>query len=230
MTKFFLMAGLIPCLLYSQPSLTVRGGTEFSFGDIPSYGTVQRLVTLVNSGNDTLVIDHIWALCECTGTLLNSDHIAPNDSSVLAITFNPTAFSGKVVKTIQTSTNDPANKNVTIKFSASVVKALEIDPDYVFVKTIIDSTTSAPITLNNTGDKDIKILSVKSTNPLVSVKLSDDKISPGKDAIIVTTVTSKTGGMITGNIEFTTDHPLQPLMNIRYRAWVKDVPHPSHQN
>ena len=93
------MAGLLPCHLHSQPALTVVGGTRFSFGDITSTSPVERIVTLRNTGTDTLVIEDVLAICGCTGTLLSSDHIAPHDSGSLSISFNPGSFSGKVLRT-----------------------------------------------------------------------------------------------------------------------------------
>lgn len=215
------MAGLLPCLLYSQPVLSVVGGSAFTFGDITSNSAVQKIVTLANRGSDTLVVDDVLAICGCTGTLLSSDHIAPGDSGSLSISFDPSAFSGHVEKHVSLHTNDPAHGRIDITFTANVVKALVIDPPYLFVKTIVDSATTAPISLFNSSSKDIRILSVKSTSDLISVKLEDRKIAPGKETSIVTTVTPRRSGMISGNIEFTTDHPLQPMLTIRYMAWVK---------
>lgn len=225
-----LTAGLIPCLLYSQPAIDIVGGTEFNFGDVTTAIPAQKLITFKNIGQDTLIIEDVVAVCGCTGTLLSSDHIAPRDSGILSVLFNPQTYSGHVEKTVNVRTNDPAHGEIILKFSVNVTKALEFDPDYVFVKTVVDSTTSSPITLSNVGPNKIKILSVKSTSNLVSVTLDEDEIAPGKDASIITTITPKTAGTVTGNIEFTTNHPLQPHFSVRYMAWVKNSSTPRSTN
>lgn len=225
---FFLMAGLIPCLLYSQPNATVVGGTEFSFGNIATAIPVEKLITVRNTGSDTLVIEDVVAICGCTGTLVSNGHIAPQDSGIVSISFNPSTFSGLVEKMVHVKTNDPAKNDITIKFSANVIKALEFDPEYIFIKTVVDSTTSSLITLSNVGNTKIKILSVKATSGLVSTTLEEEEISPGKEVSITTSITPKSSGTITGNIEILTDHPLQPHLSIRYMAWVK--PRSVHHN
>jgi hypothetical protein len=224
---FLLMAGLMPCLLYSQPAITITGGTEFTFGAIATAAPVERLLTLRSTGTDTLVIEDVIALCGCTGTLLSEDHIAPGDSGLLSISFNPSTFSGHIAKSVHLRTNDPAAAEITINFTAEVGKALEYDPAYVFVKTLVDSITTATITLSNVGDKPVRLRSVRSTSDLVTVSTSDTEIEPGKEAMITTSFTSKLAGTFTGNIEIATDHALQPRLSIRYRAWVKAPPHPA---
>jgi len=223
----FLMAGLLPCLLYSQPVLTVEGGTEFTFGEIPNFGPSHAKVLIIrNTGTDTLVIQHVYAICGCTGTLLSGDHIPPNDSAQLEITFDQREFTGNVTKTVQLATNDPARRTVTINFTSNVVKALDIDPEYVFVTTSVDSTTTVPITISNLGTTEVRILTLRSSDSLVRVRLSRDKVGEGEDAVIEATFTPKHSGMISGDIGFTTDHPLQPSLDIRFKAYVREKSHP----
>jgi hypothetical protein len=221
----FFLAGLTPCLLYSQPAITVVGGTEFSFGTITTAAPVERLITLRSTGSDTLVIEAVFANCGCTGTLLSQENIAPGDSGRLAVSFNPGTFSGHIEKSVHVRTNDPAQPDITINFTAEVVKALEFDPAYVFVKTVTDSATTSTITISNVGATPIRLRSVRSTSGLVQVTSNDTEIGPGKDAAIVTTFASTRSGTFTGNIEIATDHPLQPLVSIRYMAWVKASTH-----
>jgi len=221
-----LTAGLMPCLLYSQPAITVVGGTAFSFGTIATAPPVERIVTLRSTGSDTLVIEDVIAICGCTGTLLSEDRTAPGDSGKLSISFNPSTFSGHVEKTVHVRTNAPTQPDITINFTAEVVKALEFEPAYVFVKTVIDSATTAPITLANVGDTPIRIRSVRSTNDLVSVSNDDAEIGPGAETTVVTSVKSSLAGTFTGSIEIATDHPSQPLLSIRYIARVKAAPRP----
>ena len=222
----FCMAGFLPCLLYSQPVLTVVGGNEFSFGDIPNYGpSHSKILTIRNTGTDTLVISSVYAICGCTGTLLSGDHVPPGDSVELEITFDQREFTGPITKIVQVGSNDPARKTVTITFTANVMKGIFIDPEYVFITTTVDSTTTVPITITNLGKNDVRILSLHSSDTLLSVKLSRDKVGEGDDAIIEATFTPKHPGMISEDIGFTTDYPLQPSLGVRFKAYVREKPH-----
>jgi len=222
----FCMAGFLPCLLYSQPALRVVGGDDFSFGDISNYGPPHsRILTIRNTGTDTLVISSVYAICGCTGTLLSGDHISPGDSAALEITFNQREFTGPITKIVQLGSNDPARKTTTITFTANVIKGLFIDPEYVFITTVVDSTTVVPITITNLGKNDVRILSLHSSDTLLSVKLSRDEVGEGDDAVIQAKFTPKHTGMISEDIGFTTDYPLQPSLSVRFKAYVKDKSH-----
>ena len=227
MTRAVLYLGLTilsPFSLFSgEAKLNVVGGMKIDFGDVYTGLTVKRLVTLKNDGTDTLIISNVSSSCGCTGTLLTHDHIAPNDSGVLEITFNTKKFSGKVDKSISMYTNDSTQSYIHIYFTANVLTLLTFEPEYFYFQTTADSATTQTMSITNTGSQAVRILSVKPTSELFSAKVSEDKIDPGKRATLVSVLKAKYAGTFFGNIEITTDNPNIPLLSLRVAALVKET-------
>jgi hypothetical protein len=219
--KLILLYGILHCLLYSQPKFHVVGGNEFDFGDVLSFTPAKRILIIKNLGTETLTLSNIDASCGCTATLLSNDHIAPNDSSTLTITFNSKQFAGKVHKAVSIVTNDTTNRAIDIKFTANVLRILEIEPEYLFIRTAIDSTGYQNTVIKNVGSDTIKILSVISTSNLITTKLTKDIIKPSEETTLSATFTPKSNGIVNGNVELKTDHPKLPLLKVRFVGWVK---------
>jgi hypothetical protein len=205
----------------AQPKFFPVGGTEFSFGDIPQSAPVTHILTIKNKGKDTLILSDISASCGCTGTLMSNDHIAPRDSGMLSVTFSPKSYNGKVEKTVNLRTNDTAHASVTIHFTANVVQVLAIDPEYIFFKTVIDSSTVQTITIKNLSPHPVQFLSVRSSASFITVKLPRESLDPGEETTLTGIITPKTSGAVGGSIEIKTDNPLLPVLNIRVFVWVR---------
>ena len=216
-----LLLGLLPGVLLAQPKLDVAGGTKLDFGDIYTSSPMKHLVTLKNAGSDTLIISNVSATCGCTGTLITNDHLGPNDTGTLEITFNPKSFKGKIEKGVTFRTNDTSQSNVRITFTGNIVKTLEFEPEYLFIKASVDSSKTDTLTISNEGDRPIRILSVKSSSDLVSLKLTEDEVKPSEETLLISTFNPKTTGTLTGNIEIRTDHPKTPVLNVRLVAWAR---------
>jgi hypothetical protein len=219
--KLILLYGILPCLLYSQPKFHVVGGTEFDYGDVLSFAPAKRTITIKNLGTETLILSNIDPSCGCTATLLSNDHIAPNDSSTLSITFNSKQFTGKVHKAVSMVTNDTTNRTVEIKFTANVLRILEIEPEYLFIRTAIDSIVYQNAIIKNVGSDTVKILSVISTSNLITAKLSKDIIKPSEEVTLTATFAPKSNGIVNCDVELKTDHPKLPSLKVRFVGWVK---------
>ncbi|MBI4547372.1 MAG: DUF1573 domain-containing protein [Ignavibacteriae bacterium] len=206
----------------AQPKLKVVGGTRFDFGELYESAPVKRLVTLKNIGSETLIISNIGASCGCTGTLMSNDHIAPNDSGILSITFNPGQFTGKVEKGVSFRSNDTAQKHVSINFTANIIRVLTFEPDYLFIRTPLDSSRTDTLIVTNTSSQKLKILSVIPNSELFSVRITDTDLEPDEETMLISTFTPKTKGTVSGNIDITTNHSKRPHIGVRYFAWVKD--------
>jgi hypothetical protein len=211
-----------PAFLAGQAKFGISPGTQFDFGEVYTGLTVKQLFIITNSGTDTLIITDIGASCGCTGTLLSNNHIAPRDSGTLAISFNSKQFTGKVEKTVSMLTNDTAHRRVEIKFTANVLKIIDVSPEYFFVKGLKDSTTTQSVTLKNVSAEPITFLSVKTTLTALSVKLGSTSIKPGESTQLTITITPGATGTISGNIEISTDHPKVPQLNVRFFGYVRD--------
>src|SRR5262249_349111 len=127
--------------LTAQPKLLIVGGTKHDIGDIYT-GSARFAITLRNVGRDSLKISNVSTSCGCTAALMSTEKIAPRDSGRLEVTFNGSAYRGKVEKLISLVSSDTSQKYVTIKFDANVVPNISFDPPHLYFATIADSATT----------------------------------------------------------------------------------------
>lgn len=216
----YITAGLFTCTLLAQPKLDVVGGTTFSFGDLYS-PSARKLLTLRNTGKDTLIVSNVGASCGCTGALISHDHIAPRDSGILQITFDAKRFNGPVEKVVSFATNDKHQEHVSVTFHANVFKTLELDPEYFYFSTYPDSVSTKEVTVRNSSNQTIRLLRIKASSDVVSVIATRDELEPGEETSLSASGKFEAAGTFSGNIEITTDHPKLPSVAIRYFALVK---------
>ena len=216
----FLMLCAPLYFLSAQPRLFIVGGMTADFGDVYTPST-ERFLTLKNIGTDTLTISDVSTSCGCTAALISHDHIAPNDSGILSVTFDAKRYGGRIEKMISMNTNDTAQKHVNIKFGVNVIKSLDVDPEYMYFYTTVDSTTENTLTIKNSSSQTIRIKSVKPSSDFITVKLSEDKLSPGEEAALTGTIQPKQSGTVRGDIEITTDFTKYPKFAIAFFAYAK---------
>ena len=130
MKTFYILA--VSSLIFSvaalsQPKMKIPIGNSFTFGDIIMTSKVQKNIAIKNTGKDTLVISDVGATCGCTAAMMSNNRIAPKGSGTLSVTFDASRFSGPIEKGVNFHTNDPKNQVVSIKFTANVLRILEID-------------------------------------------------------------------------------------------------------
>ena len=212
---------IIPGTAISQPKFNLVGGTHFDFGDL-FYGSAKKILTIRNDGTDTLVLTNISASCGCTGTLMSNDHLAPNDSGALSITFNTKNMSGHAEKAVSLNTNDPEHKNVRIVFSANVTSIIDIQPEYLYYQTKLDTPATQTIKIKNSGTSAFHIVSVTSDIHTIELKLPQTKLIPNEETTLTATLTPKTKGTFKGNIVIKTDHPKVPSIEVRVVGLVID--------
>ena len=231
--KYSLLVVLaLPYFLFAQPKYELVGvpflnnGKDSSYhldlGEIPNFLPSKRILTIKNPGKDTLIIKDVGASCGCTATLLSQDHIAPNDSGTLSITFDAKRFEGIVEKRITMRTNDTARSKVEIRLKANVITLLEIEPEYIFFKAVKDSTTIQTLTIKNVSKDKIKILSHKSDKDFIQSKISSSEIKPNETATITIECTPKISGTFNSNLEIKTDNEKIPQFQVRLFGWSKD--------
>jgi hypothetical protein len=210
--------------LFAQPKITILPSATLDMGELVRGQKEERIVTIKNTGNDTLRIMNVHATCGCTAALLKNDqsNLGPNDSTLVSISFNSQGQSGKVFKTVMIASNDTSNPQVTIQFTANVIAALGIDREMLsFSRVIVDSVYNEVINLTNPSkDRGIKILSVTSTMDGLKVSLLKNTLMPGEQTQLQIRYSPPKPGVITGIIDITTDHPLQKASQIKVLSTV----------
>lgn len=211
------------CLtVFAQPKIEAIPGTKLNFGEVYGGSKVEQMLTIRNAGTDTLRIGDVSASCGCTATLLSKKNLAPAETSQLSISFNSANFSGTVSKYIYIPSNDPANPRLTVSFTATVQKALGLNPNYLwFTGPKIDSTYVKTITISNSSREAITILSVNSQFEDITVNLLKNQLMPGEETQLQAVYHPKKPGRFDGNIQIKTDHPKQPNLDVRVSAWIK---------
>lgn len=217
------LGSLLPILLFGQPKMNVAGGTKFSFGNLYTTKKVQKVISLINSGSDSLFITDVAAACGCTAAMLSNSRIAPQDSGILSITFDVSRFNGWVEKTVGFRTNDPAQPYISIAFTANIIRILEVDPEYImFAHAKVDSVMTEEITFKNISTTAIRFLSVTTSSDIVTADIGNKAIPPNQEATATCVLHPRGAGTYKGNIEFKTDNAQLPVYNIRFFAFVKD--------
>jgi hypothetical protein len=219
-------------VVFTQPKLVIEGGKKFDLGDLYTSQPAKHVVTLRNAGTDTLLVYEVSATCGCTGTMMSNDHIPPGGTGALAISFDPSKFSGKVEKGLSFRTNDTSAARNHLTFTANIVKVLTVEPDYVvFSRLYSDSTSTQEIVIDNDTDGPVRILSISVMPENLTVVASDTKIESGNEIKLTCTFKGGKPGTHKGTIEIRTDHPRVPVLDVRFFAFVtKDQPPPSAPN
>ncbi len=204
----------------AQPKLAIPEGFNLDFGNVYTGKSFVKHLTIRNIGTLPLELTNVSASCGCTGTLMQHNVIAPKDSTVLTITFDPARFAGPVEKSITMNTNDTSQSHIRVIFKANVVKALAFSPDYLMFKTEIGSTAFDTLLVQNMGATPVHVLSATASKPNVTVAPAATTLSAGETTEILVTFTPKEAGAAKGTITITTDHPNMPVISLRYFALV----------
>jgi rhodanese-related sulfurtransferase len=97
----------------------------FDFGEIPEGVLVCREFTLLNLGDEELVLGTVAPSCACTSAPLPRDRLAPGESLSIKVCFDSSGYGGKrVFESVSIRTNDPEQPWVRLGLSGYVRPAL----------------------------------------------------------------------------------------------------------
>ncbi|HLF13977.1 MAG TPA: DUF1573 domain-containing protein [Bacteroidota bacterium] len=212
---------LAAALSPAQPKFVVDGGKLFDFGELYTTSPVVRELRITNSGGDTLRITNVSGSCGCTGTLLSASDIPPGGSGTLKITFDPAKFRGKVEKVVSMNTNDPADSNPHITFTATVTQILDLDQTHLVFSTKPDSEATTVVSIRNVSDGPVRITGTRSSSPELVVELSGGVLQPGGQASLRCRIRPTKPGILRGDVTLSTDHPLLPSVGLRFFSYAK---------
>ncbi len=200
----------------AQPSLVVVGGTSLALDTLYRGQVVERMVTLKNAGNETLLIGEVAASCGCTGTVASTDRLAPGATGSLKVTFNAKSFSGPVKKTITVRSNDPAHPATIIELTATVIQEIVVEPQsFWFKEAEVGRASSVTITVSNAGKTPIKLLKIRTSMEGLTVKLPTEPVLPGKQVTVMATLkATKEAAVISDAVYIETSSPRQPEVYI----------------
>ena len=97
----------------------------FDFGEIPEGLLVCREFTLLNLGDEELVLGTVAPSCACTSAPLPRDRLAPGESLLITVCFDSSGYGGKrVFESVSIRTNDPEQPWIRLGLSGYVRPAL----------------------------------------------------------------------------------------------------------
>ncbi|HML79908.1 DUF1573 domain-containing protein [Geobacter sulfurreducens] len=208
---------LLQCVTaaFAAPTLSVDK-PFFDFGTIPQGKKLDHVFTLKNKGDSPLSIVRTKSSCGCTVISLPRKTIEPGGSVELKTTFDSTTFGGKVTKTITVETNDPANPNYTLTLTGVVSEVLVVVPRQLNLGQIKAGTSGVfTVTMENKGNRPVKITSVTSPMPQVKATAGKQTIKPGESTSITMSVAPRPEDrFLSGFIIIKTDMPGKPEITV----------------
>jgi hypothetical protein len=103
----------------------------FDFGSAPEGRMVTHTFTIKNTGQGYLDLSGVKTSCGCTTGEPSKMHVAPGDTTDIAVSFDTHFQHGHQVRTITAFTNDPDNPQVAMTMQGIVKKQVEAVPGEV---------------------------------------------------------------------------------------------------
>ena len=102
-----LVLGLAATVAIAAPEIHVDSET-YDFGSIIEGYLIERTFVLTNVGDETLIIDNVYAPCSCTRTELATNELEPGESVDLHVAISSNGYGGRTIsKVVYVYSNDP---------------------------------------------------------------------------------------------------------------------------
>jgi hypothetical protein len=158
----------------------------YDFGSALEGTMVNHTFTIKNDGQGYLDIRGIKTSCGCTTGNPSKTHVAPGDTSDIAVSFDTHFQKGHQVRTITAYTNDPNNPQVAMTMQGIVKKQVEAVPGEVAfgnVKRGTEDTREVLINDLNPGRGTFNVGPV--SNSSSSIKVVQEKRPDGKPGALL---------------------------------------------
>jgi hypothetical protein len=185
----------------------------YDFGSALEGTMVKHTFTIKNNGQGYLDIRGVKTSCGCTTGEPSKMHVAPGDTSEIAVSFDTHFQKGHQVRTITASTNDPDNPQVAMTMQGIVKKQVEAQPGQVAfgdVKRGSEGTREVVVNDLNPARGAFSVGPVSNSNS--SIKVEQEKRPDGKPGALlkVSLLKSMPVGPFDDTIKITTNRvPLQ---------------------
>jgi len=187
--------------LHAQPELHVGSGGQMQLGEIYAENLVHTKVPLTNSGKDTLLLGEIESTCGCTVGQTLRKFIPPGGSDTIDITFNTHGYNGFVKKDLFLHSNDPVQPKAMISLIATVGTLYHIEPALLkFGATTVGVPITRKMKVVSESDDTLKIVSIRPSDPSITVRPSKGIIRPHGAIELAVTVRPKRTGSWLGNL------------------------------
>lgn len=151
---------------------------EHDFGEIEKSGTVTHKFQFKNAGDGSLEIMSVKPSCGCTSATPEQKMYAPGEDGQIPVTFDPSRFSGNIVKTIRVTSNDPERPEVKLVIRGKIVEDVVVKPANLFMNNVRrDSQETREVLVSTDRMDKLEISDLKVEPEYFSVKMEkvDDK-------------------------------------------------------
>jgi hypothetical protein len=138
------------------------------FGAMRSNEVRTTTFPFVNAGGGVLTVEEIATTCGCTAATLTKRRYQPGEQGVIEVTFDPTG-SGAQEKHIKVVSNGTAESVTRLTIKADIVPLVTVAPKSVEFGVRDFGERHVEDLLVSSADPDFDLLSVRATNPNVSV-------------------------------------------------------------
>ena len=185
----------------------------YDFGSALEGQMVTHTFTIKNNGQGYLDITGVKTSCGCTTGQPSKMHVAPGDTSDIAVSFDTHFQKGHQVRTITAFTNDPDNPQVAMTMQGIVKKQVEAVPGEIAfgdVKRGTEGTREILVGDLNPARGTFSVGPISNSNS--SIKVDQEKRPDGKPGALLKVSLLKTmpTGPFNDSIKITTNRvPLQ---------------------
>jgi len=184
----------------------------YDFGAALEGTMVSHTFTIKNTGQGYLDIRGVKTSCGCTTGNPSKTHVAPGDTSDIAVSFDTHFQKGHQVRTITAFTNDPDNPQVAMTMQGIVKKQVEAEPGEVSFGNVKKGTEyTREVVVNDLNPRGpFQVGPVSNSNS--SIKVVQEKRPDGKPGAMLKVSLLKTMpvGPFDDTIKITTNRvPLQ---------------------
>jgi len=190
----------------------------YDFAIITQGKKVTHSFVLKNKGTAPLHILRTRTSCGCTVAAASSQVILPGKRTEIRATFDSGNFSGNVEKTVFVETDDPRKPVFELTLRGSIEESINVSPRRVDFGSVRAGTTKElMLTVENRGEKPLRLLAAASSVPQVEVQLSRSTLQPGTSAkVILKALPRKEDRILSGFLHLATDNPNKTMIRIPF--------------
>jgi hypothetical protein len=163
-----------------QPRITFSE-TSHDFGKVKNTDTLKHEFIVTNTGTTTLEITAVQPGCGCTMAGQWDRQVALGMTGKIPLQLNPANFNGPIAKSITVTCNDPTHPTQYLQLHADVVRALDVQPQYLSFMPVEgeETTETRTVRITNNQEADLVIGDVRSSNPAFKTEVKS--VRPGKE-------------------------------------------------
>ena len=202
---------------------------EWDFGKVNPGTQPQHKFIITNKGTEDLIIERVWASCECVQASISTTRILPGKSAEIKATFNTVGYEGKLEKLIYIKSNDPEEleKKIIVKIDVEHQFKPKINaPDTEWNMGLISQgdILNLGFIIENQGDADLIINKIDTYEHIKYDNALPLKIFPKEkfELVLIYDSTDHELGNVKEAVRIYCNDPTTESLVIRISGYIKD--------